>query len=89
MMNRISQVSAAVGAAAIVTLGAAVFGIFAGPADAQQPAAEPAVQPAAAVAPAPRAMLSLTEIERLVNAQGLRVTELEVKDSVVEVEGRD
>ena len=90
MMNRISQVSAAVGAATIVTLGAGFFGTFAGPAVAQQPAVEVAAAPAAAPAPAAsRAMLSLTEIEKLVNAQGVRVTELEVKDNVVEVEGRD
>ena len=33
--------------------------------------------------------LSLSEIEQRVTATGIRVTEIEVKDRIVEVEGRD
>ncbi|MCC6171612.1 MAG: PepSY domain-containing protein [Gammaproteobacteria bacterium] len=101
MGNPAKQVSAALGAAGIVALGAATFGIFAERVSAQQPAfvaeAGPAAAaPAAAAAPptaqAPateRPLLSLADIERRVNAQGIRVTELEVRDRLVEVEGRD
>jgi hypothetical protein len=90
MINRVRQISAAVGAAGIVTLGAGLFGIFAGPIGAQQPATTPPAAATQTSAPAAaRTMLSLTEIEKIVNAQGIRVSELEVKDNVVEVEGRD
>jgi hypothetical protein len=101
MGNSAKQVSAALGAAGIVALGAATFGIFAERASAQQPApvaetAPAATVPAAAAAPpaaqapaAERPMLSLADIERRVNAQGIRVTELEVRDRLVKVEGRD
>jgi hypothetical protein len=52
------------------------------------------VSPTAPVTPAPVAAnaqptLSLTEIEQLLKDQGVRVTELEVKDRVVEAEGYD
>jgi hypothetical protein len=43
-------------------------------------------------APAPannQASLTLTEIEQILQREGIRVTELEVKDRVVEAEGYD
>jgi hypothetical protein len=80
----------ALGATCIVAAG--LSGIFAEPALAQQPAAETPQQPdstAASSSPAADKFLSLTEIERRVTATGIRVTEIEVKDRIVEVEGRD
>jgi hypothetical protein len=81
----------ALGATFIAAAG--LFGIFAGPVLAQQPAAAEAPQQqdsnAASSAPAADKFLSLTEIERRVTATGIRVTEIEVKDRIVEVEGRD
>jgi hypothetical protein len=50
------------------------------------------VAPTAAPAPAAatgQPLLSLTEIEQLLKDQGVRVSELEVKDRVVEAEGHD
>ena len=91
------------GAACIVTAG--MLGIFADRTLAQQPPAAdaaPPQQPAAAETTQPQSVpaatsapaaaekfLSLGEIERRVTATGLRVTEMEVKDRIVEVEGRD
>ena len=80
----------ALGATCIVAAG--LFGIFAEPVLAQQPPAEAPQQqdpPAASSSPAADKFLSLTEIERRVTATGIRVTEIEVKDRIVEVEGRD
>jgi uncharacterized membrane protein YkoI len=80
--------------AAMGLLAAGLTGIFTEPALAQQqatadaPQQQPASTPAAS-APATEKFLSLTEIERKVTATGVRVTEIEVKDRVVEVEGRD
>jgi hypothetical protein len=74
-------------------LAAVMAGIFAGPALAQQPATAgappPQTPPPAANAPAADKYLGLSEIERRVSATGVRVTEIEVKDRIVEVEGRD
>jgi len=81
----------ALGTTCLVAAG--LFGIFAEPVLAQQQAAAEAPQQqdsnAASSAPAAEKYLSLTEIERRVTATGIRVTEIEVKDRIVEVEGRD
>lgn len=91
MKSPVNRVSTTIGATSAAALGAILLGLFAGPIGAQSPDVAPA--PAAATADASatkaRAMLSLTDIEKLVNAQGVRVSEIEVKDNVVEVEGRD
>ena len=84
----------ALGAACIAAAG--LLGIFAEPVLAQQQAAAEAPQQqqqqesnvASGTAPADK-FLTLTEIERRVTATGVRVTEIEVKDRIVEVEGRD
>lgn len=63
----------------------------------QPPAVEAPSSPPAAAAPAPaaappaagKAPLGLSEIEALLQRQGIRVHELEVRDHVVEAEGRD
>lgn len=55
-------------------------------------AAAPVAQTAPATQPAPAAapkLLSLTEIESRLAAQGFRMKEMEVKDKVLEVEGYD
>lgn len=92
MTNRLQKISAALGATGIVTAALAA-GIFADPVRAQQPPPavdSPVAAPAAAGAPGAKpAMLSLTEIERRVTDTGVRVTEIEVQDLIVEVEGRD
>lgn len=102
--NRLRKTGAVLGTTAVVMGAAATYGIFAEPVRAQQPptAVEtPATATAAPVkTPAPAAAvtrsiagsqsyLSLTEIEKRIAATGVKVTELEVKDRVVEVEGRD
>jgi hypothetical protein len=56
--------------------------------------ATPASPAPAASTPAPssaagKASMGLSEIESLLQRQGIRVHELEVRDSVVEAEGRD
>ena len=83
--------AAALGATCILAAG--LFGIFAEPVLAQQQPAAEAQQPrepsATSSTPSPDKFLSLGEIERRVTATGLRITEIEVKDRVVEVEGRD
>jgi len=67
-------------AASIVTCGAAGLAL----------AQEAPTQPAApAIAEAAANFLSLTDIESRLTSQGIRVTELEVKGSVLEVEGYD
>ena len=48
-----------------------------------------ATTPAATAPASNEAMMSLTDIEQLLKGQGLRVTELEVKDRIVEVEAYD
>lgn len=97
------RLGAALGATFIVAASAATLGIFAEPVWAQQPSAvERTANPASSTPDAPPAaaqpvkstpdggtFLSLTEIERRVTATGVRVTEIEVKDRIVEVEGRD
>ena len=97
MIRRLNGLSArsgtAFGAACIAAAG--LFGIFAEPVLAQQPAAAEAPQQqqqdsnVASSTPAADKFLTLTEIERRVTATGVRVTEIEVKDRIVEVEGRD
>lgn len=92
MKNPVNRVSTTVGVTSVAALGTILLGMFAGPISAQSPegAPAPAVATTADVsATKARPMLSLTDIEKLINAQGVRVSELEVKDSVVEVEGRD
>jgi uncharacterized membrane protein YkoI len=81
--------------AASCVLAAGLTGIFTEPVLAQQQATaeapqqqQPASTPAAS-APATEKFLSLAEIERRATATGIRVTEIEVKDRLVEVEGRD
>jgi hypothetical protein len=68
-------------------LAAGLTGIFTEPALAQQQA--PAEAPQRASTPASDKYLSLGEIERKATATGIRVTEIEVKDRIAEVEGRD
>ena len=64
---------------------ASALGIFAVMANAQQsPATPAAVQQTEAAG-----FLSLTEISNRVTAEGLKVTELEVHDKIVEVEAVD
>lgn len=53
------------------------------------PAPAAATPVPAVAAPAGKPVLSLSEIEALLQRQGIRVDELEVRDRVVEVEGRD
>jgi hypothetical protein len=62
----------------------------------QPPAVEAADAPPAVSAPAPdavpstgKAPLGLSQIESLLQKQGIRVQEMEVRDHVVEAEGRD
>ena len=79
---------------------ALALGTFAVPGRAQQPPATPASveQPVAqaSTSGAERAsakngasFLSLTEISNRISSEGLKVTELEIHDKVVEVEARD
>ena len=81
----------ALGATGIVAAG--MLGIFAEPVLGQQPNAAEATQqapPNAATSPAaPEKFLDLCEIEQRVTATGVRVTEIKIKDRIVEVEGRD
>jgi hypothetical protein len=51
--------------------------------------AQAQVAPATPAAQAEQATLTLTDIEQLLKNHGVRVTELEVKDRVVEAEGYD
>lgn len=83
MQNRFKHIPASLGALGLV---AAALVIFAEPVCAQQP---PAANAATAAAPAAGQVLSLAEIEQRVAAQGIRVTEIEIHDRVVEVEGVD
>lgn len=87
-VKRVCATARVFGAAA---LGTVLLGLSAGPSAAQtsEAAPAPAAAPAGASAAGVRQMLSLSEIEKLASAQGVRVSELEVKDNVVEVEGRD
>jgi hypothetical protein len=83
---------AAVLAVSVVTLGAGFAAAQQAPQVENPAAAAPAAgtAPAAATAPSSgKAMLGLSEIEALLQKQGIRVHELEVRDSVVEAEGRD
>ena len=91
MRSSVKRVSTTIGAFGAAALGAVLLGLSTGPVGAQTADATPAAvaPPAGAAATGARTMLSLTDIEKVANAQGLRVTELEVKDNVVEVEGRD
>lgn len=91
MRSSVKRVSTTIGAFGAAALGAVLLGLSTGPVGAQTADATPAAvaSPAGAAATGARTMLSLTEIEKVANAQGVRVTELEVKDNVVEVEGRD
>jgi hypothetical protein len=81
----------ALGAACMMAVG--MLSIFAEPVLAQQQTAAEAPQQAPSdTATRPSAtekFLSLSEIEQRVTATGIRVTEIEVKDRIVEVEGRD
>ena len=81
----------ALGATGIVAAG--MLGIFAEPVLAQQQNAAETPQQAppnrAVSPPAAEKFLTLAEIEQRVTASGIRVTEIEVKDRFVEVEGRD
>jgi hypothetical protein len=81
----------ALGATCIVAAG--MFGIFADPALAQQQNAVEAPQQAPSKTPispaAPENFLDLCEIEQRVTATGVRVTEIKIKDRILEVEGRD
>jgi peptidase YpeB-like protein len=54
------------------------------PASAAPASTAPTVAPSAG-----KALLGLSEIESLLQKQGIRVHELEVRDRVVEAEGRD
>jgi hypothetical protein len=77
MGNSVKRVAVTAG---VVAIGVALLALSAGPVGAQvSGATETGVRP----------LLSLTEIEKVANAHGVRVTELEVKDKIVEVEGRD
>ena len=69
-----------------VTLGAAALAIGGALAGAQQQPAPQVENPAPA---ATGTMLGLTEIEALLQREGIRVQELEVRDRVIEAEGRD
>jgi type IV secretory pathway TrbL component len=76
--------------AAMGLLAAGLTGIFTEPALAQQQAtAEAPASTSASTVPANDRFLSLGEIERKATATGIRVSEIEVKDRIVEVEGRD
>ena len=100
--NRTQSVVCALLAASVVAASVVGLSVAAEPALAQQPppavertvpaTSAPAVAPAAAPtagAPTERAMLSLTDIESRLKAQGLRTTEMEVRDRVLKVEARD
>jgi hypothetical protein len=67
-----------IGLLATFVLGIGAAGILAGSAQAQQ-----------SEAPAGNGLLSIAEIERRVSAEGLQVTDIELRDGVAEVEGRD
>ena len=72
---------------AVLTV-AMTLGAASGLALAQETAAPPSTaQPS--VEAAPSKLLTLTEIESKLVAQGIRVREMEVKDKVLEVEGDD
>lgn len=77
----LSSVAAVLVTAASAALTTAAFAVE------PTPAVE---QPVTTTAPATTStMLSLTEIERRLKTQGIRVTEIEVRDRVLEVEGYD
>lgn len=63
--------------ATVLSTGA--LGILAEPAVAQQPSSEQSTS----------ALLSIAEIERKVSAAGLQVTDIELRERVAEVEGKD
>ena len=75
----------------VVTLGGFAAAQQAPPVENPATTAPPAGTAPAAVTPpsSGKAMLGLSEIEALLQSQGIRVHELEVRDSVVEAEGRD
>jgi hypothetical protein len=88
MFIRRQSVLSAVMAAAVVGTGAIAFSQE--PAAVETPNSPPVQAPASpAVPPAGKALLGLGEIESLLQKQGIRVYELEVRDRVVEAEGRD
>jgi hypothetical protein len=89
--GRPARPAIALGATCIVATG--MLSIFAEPVLAQQQTAAEAPQqapPETATRPAAaEKFLTLSEIEQRVTATGIRVTEIKIKDRIVEVEGRD
>jgi hypothetical protein len=75
----------AIAGTALLALGAVTTYAQVAPTTPAPEATTPAVTAPASNEP----MMSLTDIEQLLKGQGLRVTELEVKDRVVEVEAYD
>jgi hypothetical protein len=73
-VNRSKLISATIAATGLLAFGAV------------STHAQDAPQPAPATA---EALLTLTEVEQLLKDKGLRMTEFEVKDRVVEAEGYD
>ena len=80
--NRIRQLSTVLAAASLVAISASVVSAQEAPAAPAQ--STPADGNASAVP-----VLSLSDIEQLLKSKGIRVTEMEVRDNVVEVEGLD
>jgi hypothetical protein len=80
--NRIRTLSTALAAASLIVIGASAVRAQETP----QAPAEP-TPPAANATGVP--MMGLTDIEQLLKSKGIRFTEMELRDRVVEVEGLD
>jgi hypothetical protein len=82
MTNGIRQLSTALAVASLVAIGASVV-------SAQEPPQAPVESTPASGNASAAAVMSLTDIEQLLKSKGIRVTEMEVRDRVVAVEGLD